>query len=105
MRKIAGLYTFDLAQSAGAHSSLLLCVERRELEQALEEVGAYYTAHPTPLLNLVALGEKSRIQVLGGDPEGAAKSLEMARSILERSEAVPPYYKSSVVRSRLLQPG
>jgi hypothetical protein len=102
LAKIADLYAFDLARSSHNHTAMLLRLERREMEQALEAVEIYYTEHQEDLLNILALSEKAKIQVLLADPRGAEESLTTAQGIVGRAGVVPPFYRGPYLRSRFL---
>jgi class 3 adenylate cyclase/tetratricopeptide (TPR) repeat protein len=102
LAKIADLYAFDLAHSSYHHTVMLLHLERRELEQAFDAVETYYAAHHEDLLNILALSEKAKIQILRNDPSGAERSLATASGIIEGAGVVPPFYRSAYLRSRLL---
>lgn len=103
LQEIADLYQNDLAVSGLHGLTSFLYVEQELWPEAVEAADLYYTEHDAPLINILALGTKAKAQVLGGDPDGAAGTLEIAERMLSSAAGVvPPFYRSAVLRSRLL---
>jgi hypothetical protein len=100
--QIEDQYHFDLAKTSRLADTMLLHLERRELEPALEVAEAHYAEADEESLNVLALGTKAKILILMGDLGAAAEALSRARVIVERSRALIPFQLSSYVRSQFM---
>jgi class 3 adenylate cyclase/tetratricopeptide (TPR) repeat protein len=102
LEKIGDLFQYDLARSSHRYVQLLLQIERGELAAALRTADAYYTEHQEKLLNLVALGNRAKVELLGGDKQAARATLAKSDQILSTERFVPPFYRLPHWRSHLL---
>lgn len=100
--RIEDQYAYDLASSNRHGVTAFWFAERRELDAALEAVETYYTEHDEPMINVLGLGWKAKVQLLRGDPEGARETLAVADGILAKEGLMPPFNRGSVERTRLL---
>lgn len=100
--KVEDGYAYDLASSNRHGVTAFWLAERRELDAALEAVEIYYTEHDEPMLNVLALGWKAKVQVFRGEIEPARETLDVAGEILAKEGLMPPFNRGSVERSRLL---
>ncbi len=100
--KIEDNYAYDLASSNRHGVTSFWLAERRELDAALEATEVYYTEHDEPMLNVLALGWKAKLQVFRGDIEPARETLGVADQIMAKEGLMPPFNRGSAERSRLL---
>jgi class 3 adenylate cyclase len=103
MQEIADRFQYDLALSALRAERMFRLLEQERFEESAREAELYYEGHADPLLNVLALGTKAKAQLLGGDRDGASRSLGAAEHLLSSATGVvPAYHRSAVLRSRLL---
>jgi tetratricopeptide (TPR) repeat protein len=102
LRKIGDLFQYDLARSSERFVLLVLYIESGDLTNAVRMAEAYYTEHQEKLLNLLALGNWAKAEILGGDSEAARSRLAASEQILAAERFVPPWYQLPHWRSRLL---
>src|SRR5262249_40410888 len=93
-------YAYDLARSNRHAITAFLHTERRDLDRAAAAAETYLTEHQEPLLNLLALGTKSKVEVLRGDLERARATLATADRLLAQGR-VPPLHLGFCARSHL----
>jgi class 3 adenylate cyclase/tetratricopeptide (TPR) repeat protein len=102
LQKIGDLFQYDLARSSHCYVQLLLQIERGELAAAFRTAEAYNTEHQEKLLNLLALGNRAKAELLGGDLQAARATLAESEQILAAARFVPPFYRLPHWRSCLL---
>jgi class 3 adenylate cyclase/tetratricopeptide (TPR) repeat protein/ABC-type cobalamin transport system ATPase subunit len=102
--KIWEQYQNDGARSQHGYLTTYLLLEQRNLPEALRAADEYYEDNPEALLHVNALGFRAKAQVLLGDLEGAAATLDLCASTIAElgSLMVPHYQKVEYLRSRLL---
>jgi class 3 adenylate cyclase/tetratricopeptide (TPR) repeat protein len=94
VEKIQELYDYDLAKSNACAVRMFLELERRDLEAALRAAKVYYDGFDEHLLNLLALGSKAKIEILLGEREAAAETLQRAAKIVRRPGFLLPFHLS-----------
>lgn len=99
---IAENYGFEFARTNHSAETTLLLLEERQLESALDAANFYYAAVQDDPLRVLALGSKTKAQVLLGDQEEAARTLAAAERIVEAAPIIPPWHLSAYVVGRLL---
>jgi hypothetical protein len=100
---IADVFQYDLARSSVHALEALLALEQERWPEAAELSDVHAREHEDPLIRLLALGNRAKAELLGGDRAAAARTLAAADGILAGdARVVPPYQRSSVLRSRLL---
>jgi hypothetical protein len=102
LERIGDLFQYDLARSTECYVRLLLHIERGDLDRALRTAELYYTLYQEKLLNLLALGNRAKAELLGGDLEAARATLAESGRILAGQRFVPPFHQLPHWRSRLL---
>jgi class 3 adenylate cyclase len=102
LEKIGELFQYDLARSTRCYVGLLLEIERGEFRQAASTADAYYTQYQEKLLNLLALGNRAKAELLQGDLHAARATLAESSQILEGERLAPPFHRLPHWRSRLL---
>jgi class 3 adenylate cyclase len=100
--RIGDLFQYDLARSSHRYVQMLLQIERGEFAAAVRTADAYYTEHQEKGLNLLALGNRAKAELLGGDRPAARATLAESAQILSTERFVPPFYRYPHWRSRLL---
>jgi class 3 adenylate cyclase/predicted ATPase len=98
---MAQAYAYDLASVYVHACPAYLHTERRQLDAALAACDAYLGAFDEVLLNLMALGTKTKVQVLLGDLPAARATLALADALLSEGRT-PPMHFGAVARSRLM---
>jgi serine/threonine protein kinase/tetratricopeptide (TPR) repeat protein len=105
LQKIGDHYDHDFAWARGCMAASRLLLKCRKLEEALREVdaGITFPGNIGGNLNLLNFtGTKANIQLLLGDIQGAAQSLERARAIVSKETRVFPFQISSFHLSQFL---
>ncbi len=102
LTEVADLYQHDLAWSAVRALRTFLPVERRDLAAAARAVENYYEEHGDIPLNLQALGERAKIEILQGRIDDAERSLERCRKLRKRAGRVSAMHGIPSARSELL---
>lgn len=105
LQKIGDHYNHDFAWSRSCMVASRLLLKCRELEAALREVegGISFPGSVGGNLNLLNFtGTKANIQLLLGDIQGAAQSLERAREIVSKETRAAPFQISSFHLSQFL---
>jgi class 3 adenylate cyclase/tetratricopeptide (TPR) repeat protein len=109
--KISELYAYKLAHSTHQYTSATLCLQRGQLEAALDGFTGHYTRNREDSLNILALAERARIYALLGDLAEAQEDVRTAQAIVDRvgvfapylkTPLIVPYYLSNLARSRFL---
>lgn len=100
MATLAQSYAYDLAAVYVHACPAYLYTERRQLDAALAASEAYLQGYDEVLLNLHALGNKAKVQVLAGDLSGARATLADAEAPLAKGP-IPPWHFGAVARARL----
>jgi len=95
-------YDYDLASSNRHSVTTSLLLEQRRLLDARHAAEIYLVEHDEPLLNVIALGLRAKIEVLLDDLDAAAATLADADALIGRLGRVPPLHRAHCVRSRLL---
>jgi len=95
-------YDYDLASSNRHSVRVSLLLEQRRLLDALEAAEVYLIEHDEPLLNVIALGLKAKIEVLLGDLPAASATLADADALMARLGRIPPLQSVHCARSKLL---
>lgn len=99
---IADVFQYDLARSSVHALVALRALEEERWPEAAALADVHAREHEDPLIRLLALGNRAKAELLGGDPDAAARTLAAADRLLGDASVVPPYQRSSVLRSRLL---
>ncbi|MDX2166951.1 MAG: hypothetical protein SF182_07810, partial [Deltaproteobacteria bacterium] len=99
---IAETYGFQFARTNSACETMLLQLEERRLDAALDAANLYHTVAQDDLLRVLALGSKAKAQVLLGDAEAAARTLRGAEEVIEHAPIIPPWHLSGYAVGRLL---
>jgi len=95
-------YDYDLASSNRHSVCTSLLLERRCLLDARHAADLYLVEHDEPLLNVIALGLRAKVEVLLDDLDAAAATLADADALIGRLGRIPPLHGAHCVRSRLL---
>ena len=95
-------YTYDLASSNRHSVTVSLYLEQRRLADALLAADTYVVEHEEPLLNVISLGLKAKVQVLLGRTDDAAATLAAADTLMAKLGRIPPLHRGHCERSRLL---
>lgn len=98
---MADTYGFAFARANQASETMLLLLEERDLEAALDAANLYQTMVDDPPRRVLALGSKAKAQVLRGDLAGAAATLAAAERVIAASPVVPPWHLSAYAVARL----
>jgi tetratricopeptide (TPR) repeat protein len=99
--KLEDLYAYDLAASNRLAVKMYLRLEQRRLPEALDAATKHYESFHEDLLNLLALGTRSRIELLLGQPQDAEESLIRAGAIVKRLPFLPPFHLSEYLLGQL----
>ena len=99
--RLVTVYGFDFARSNELALTAYLLLEQRRLHEALAAVERYHAERTEPLLNLLALGTKARIQVLLEDHAGAETTLAAAGALAARIGQVPGFHWRPYLLARL----
>ena len=99
---IADVFQYDLARSSVHALEALRALEEERWPDAAALADVHAREHEDPLIRVLALGNRAKAELLGGDPDAAARTLAAADRLLGDASVVPPYQRSSVLRSRLL---
>jgi len=95
-------YDYDLASSNRHSVRTSLLLEQRRLLDAHDAAEVYVVEHDEPLLNVIALGLRAKVEVLLDDLDAAAATLAAADALVARLGRVPPLHRSHCLRSQLL---
>jgi class 3 adenylate cyclase len=95
-------YDYDLASSNRHSVCASLLLEQRRLLDALQAADTYVVEHDEPLLNVIALGLKAKVEVLLDDLAAAEDTLAAADALVARLGRIPPLHRAHCARSRLL---
>ncbi len=98
---IAETYGFEFARTNHTAETMLLMLEERRLEEALDAANLYLSSVDDAPLRVLALGSKAKAQVLLGDLVGASESLIAAEEIVDAAPVIPPWHHSACVVARL----
>jgi class 3 adenylate cyclase/tetratricopeptide (TPR) repeat protein len=91
-------YNHESARGLFYELNTSILMKQRKLEDALNNVEAgiiYLQSIGQEMRNITMLGMKTRILVLQNDIDGAEKSINEAKIIVEKEDIVPPYYYSN----------
>ncbi|MEW6269323.1 MAG: hypothetical protein AB1689_08520, partial [Thermodesulfobacteriota bacterium] len=95
-------YDYDLASSNRHSVCASLLLEQRRLVDALRAADTYVVEHDEPLLNVIALGIRAKVEVLLDDLASAGETLAAADALVARLGRIPPLHRAHCARSRLL---
>ncbi len=98
---IAETYGFEFARTNHMAETMLLLLEERRLEEALDAANLYLSSVDDPPLRVLALGSKAKAQTLLGDLEGASATLADAEGVIDVAPVVPPWHLSAYQVARL----
>ena len=99
--ELVTVYSFDFARSNELALTAYLLLEQRHLDGALAAVERYHAERPEPLLNLLALGTKARIQILMDDCSAAEETVGAAEALAARIGQVPGFHQRPYLLARL----
>jgi len=102
LEKIADLFEYDLGRSSERCVRLMLEIERGDLAAAVRTAELYNTEHQEKHLNLLALGNWAKAEILAGELEAARSRLAESERVLAAERFVPPFYQFPHWRSHLL---
>lgn len=100
--KIGALFQYDLGYSSERCIRLMLEVEQGDFAAAVKTAEVYYNEHQEKHLNLLALGNRAKVEILSGKIEAAHSTLAASKQILAAERFVPPFYQFPHWRSLLL---
>jgi class 3 adenylate cyclase/tetratricopeptide (TPR) repeat protein len=100
--EIIDAYGYDFARSNEYALKAFIPLAQRDLPAALSAVEQYYNERPEELLNLIALGTKSKILILMGDYLAAEETLRKASALVGRLGTIPPFHAGAYRLSRFL---
>jgi len=100
---IAETYGFQFARTNNACETMLLQLEERQLDAALDAANLYNAVVQDEPLRVLALGSRAKAQVLLGDVEGATRTLQTAGEVVKQAPIVPPWHLSGYAVGRLLR--
>jgi len=104
VQQIRGLitdYGYNFAETNQLAMTAFIALEQRRLDDALRAIDEYLE-RPEELMNLLGLGTKAKIQVLGGSMEDARQTLDRAGELVERIGIAPPFHVGAYRLSSLL---
>ena len=102
LAEVADNYQHDLAWSAVRAHRTFLPLERRELDVAARAVESYYEEHADVPLNLYALGERAKIEILQRRWEDAQRTLERCSELRRSGGRIAAFHGITHARSALL---
>ena len=105
IEKIAELdrvYGYGFAKSTEVGLTALLLLEQRDLAAAQRAEQQYHAARHEVLLNLIALGNTARIQLLMGERAEALATLAKAEVLIAEAGTIPPFHRSAALMARFL---
>jgi class 3 adenylate cyclase/tetratricopeptide (TPR) repeat protein len=100
--EISDAYGYAFAATTRDSITLLLLVEQRILDAALDVAERYYGALQDDAIKVFALATIAKIQVLRGEHAAAAAALTRAGDAVRRAAVVPSWHRSAYLLSRLL---
>ncbi|MGH0033683.1 MAG: AAA family ATPase [Myxococcota bacterium] len=102
LTEVADLHQHDLAWSAVRAHRTFLPLERRQLDVAARAGESYYEEYGDVPINLYALGERAKIEILKGDLDAGEKLLEGCRRLRKKAGRVSAMHAITSARSQLL---
>lgn len=95
-------YGYSFAGTNRDGMTAILLAEERNLDDALAAATHYREQVEEAPLRVLAIGTQAKIEVLRGDLDAAATSLEEAEKIISRSRELPPWHVSAAATAGLL---
>lgn len=95
-------YGYSFAGTNRDGMTAILLAEERSLEPALEAAIRYREQVAEAPLKVLAIGTQAKIEVLRGDLDAAATTLQEAEEIMSRSRELPPWHVSAAATAGLL---
>ena len=102
LSEVADNFQHDLAWSAVRAHRTFLPLERRELDVAARAVESYYEEHGDIPLNLYALGERAKIEILEERWPDAERTLQRCRELRKAGGRIAAFHGITHARSALL---
>jgi class 3 adenylate cyclase/tetratricopeptide (TPR) repeat protein len=91
-------YGYDFSRTNLCAMRAFLLLEARRLPDAMAAVERYYEACNEESLNLLALGTRARLEVLGGDAAGAQRTIARGTALLHTiGDHAVSYHRSPLV--------
>ncbi len=95
-------YGYDFASSNAAAMRAMLCIERRELDDATLAINEYYEIRHEDTLHVLALSWRARIETHASRLDDAVATLAEAEEIISRTGRQAPFYSGAYWTSRLM---
>lgn len=99
--EIVDEYGYAFAETNRLGITIFIAIAERRLDDAAASVERYLE-RPEELLNLIGLGNKAKIELLGGRIDSGRQTLEQAEALIAKLANVTPFHSGWYRTSRLL---
>jgi len=98
---LADTYGFAFARTNQMAETMLLLLEERQLDGALDAANLYHAEVHDDLFRVLALGSRAKAQVLRGQVDEGAATVRAAAGVVDRAAIIPPWHLSAYAVGRL----